>query len=1021
MQRLVEFLVTNRLFAILLVAAIVLLAWARLPGLKISQYPNIDIPMLTANVYFPGASSRTMERGVVDRIEESLEGVRGIREINSRITNSYAQIAIEYERGTDIDVEYSDVFARFNNLAADLPDAVEIVLLKQNPTDRLVSFVLALSSTHLTTIERDELAENLRRRLRAIDGLTQVKLLSPKEEVRITLELAEAAHYGIGPEQIAATLEQGNRFLPTGVLDYGDKAVSIRAVSPGYEDLQEIRDTGIVTASGRSIRLADLAQVERVPRTGAIVTRVGNFPSTWLTMALEDQANVFRVREDMQAAIDAFEAGLDDGIAVHWLFDVEAGVDEKLSGLISNILLGVVILGGVLLIAIGWRSAFIVTSTLPVALFLSIVGLSLTGYGIQEISLAGFVIALGLIVDSGIVVTENAFKLRTYQGHDRQSAAIAGTASVLTPLMSSTVTTALAFAPIFLLDSVTGLFLHSFVVTIWLCLAASLVAAIAFAAMLLARIGTENEVPGLPTVPSMMNGLIPFRDGPFTRLLRLLIRQPLVLVPVVALALALAGFCASRLEVIVFPDSDEPYFTVTISADEDRSTAFMQKLTDDIEAIVNAEAAVTGCSSIVGATFPPVHTGVRWFPDARNVGTVFCGVDFRDSRRLNALTARISAAVAPLRVNGNIEVAAFVNGEGVDDYDVEVILRGADVDELAATANRLEAHLRSATLDGVAYLNNPARSDWYAVTVTFNEQAANALGVTRDSVDLLLVMLTHGLEVDDYRLPGGDTLPIVMKAALPQDDPLRVFDRIFVTSKRGEQIPLSAIVDVTFDADEFDIYHRNFEPEIVVGLNAVAGTPVSRLTDNVVAATQDFEPGAGVALEWGGELAVSGDAFGGAGRYAGIIALAIFAVFVLQFNSFMQPVIVFAAIPLSFVGGFILLWLTGQPLSFLAFVGLTALMGIVINNSILLVDEGNRIARTGEVADTTEIAVRAAAHRFMPIVLTTLTTIAGLAPMALGDSMFKPLAIVIIGGLTTSTVLTLICVPVLFARLTRAR
>ena len=184
--------------------------------------------------------------------------------------------------------------------------------------------------------------------------------------MRITLELAEAAHYGIGPEQIAATLEQGNRFLPTGVLDYGDKAVSIRAVSPGYEDLQGIRDTGIVTASGRSIRLADLAQVERVPRTGAIVTRVGNFPSTWLTMALEDQANVFRVREDMQAAIDAFEAGLDDGIAVHWLFDVEAGVDEKLSGLISNILLGVVILGGVLLIAIGWRSAFIVTSTLPV-------------------------------------------------------------------------------------------------------------------------------------------------------------------------------------------------------------------------------------------------------------------------------------------------------------------------------------------------------------------------------------------------------------------------------------------------------------------------------------------------------------------------------------------------------------------------------------------------------------------------------------------------------------------------------
>ncbi len=260
---------------------------------------------------------------------------------------------------------------------------------------------------------------------------------------------------------------------------------------------------------------------------------------------------------------------------------------------------------------------------------------------------------------------------------------------------------------------------------------------------------------------------------------------------------------------------------------------------------------------------------------------------------------------------------------------------------------------------------------------------------------------------------------IVLRAEHNFEKPLAVFDRLLVTSSRGEHIPLSKLIDVSFGEDEYDIEHSMFRPRVKLDINAEQGVDISSLTRQVRAAAESIDVPPAYRLEYEGELAKTEEEFGGAGKYVGIIGLVVLTVFVLQFLSFLQPLVVCAAIPLSFYGAFFLLYLLNQPLSFLAFIGLTSLMGIVVNNSILLVDEGNQLRLLDPETPITDVAIHAGVNRFMPIVLTSVTSIFGLLPLALGNSMFKALAVVVIGGLTTSTLLTLICVPVLYALLTR--
>ncbi|MDA0979212.1 MAG: efflux RND transporter permease subunit, partial [Proteobacteria bacterium] len=915
---------------------------------------------------------------------------------------------------------YVDINSKINNIMAELPDETEITVAKQSPIDVIVSFVVAVVSNTARDEERVAVAETLKHRLRDVPNLAEVEVLKPQQEIRVELDLARLHHYGIDVTQVHQAIQGNNRFLPTGTFEMGNKAISVLAFSGGYKSLDALRDTMLITNSGSALALRDVATVTQAIDKNALRTRVDGAGATFLTMKMSADANVFTVRGHIQEVITSMQPELPVDLRIEWLFNVADGVDFKLRQLITNILQGIAILTLVLLFSVGWRSGLVIAMMLPISLLLSVVGLSVTDYGVQEISLAGFVISLGLIVDNGIVVGENVFKNETYRGMSSMEAAIDGASSVMSPLLSATATTALAFAPLFLLTSPTGLFLHSMVATIWLCLAASLISAVVFSTMLMSRFGTRKTIAGLPNPPSFLSYLTPIRDGVYVKLLRHLIIHPWQLFAGILVLLAVTGLIASRLDVIVFPDSEDPFFTVTIEAPADRSRDYVDNLAMDVRQIVAREEHVKHCGTVVGGGFPFVHTGIQNSGNGRNNATLFCTVDFRDSGEINALTARINAGLAERTADANILATPMVLGGEPGFSDIEIHLTGPRIERVREEARKFGEYFQQQELQGIQYTDNPASSRWYAVDIRFKERTANAVGVTRTQVDQMLVLLTFGAEVDTFRDSDGNDFPIMLRANTDVDDPFSVFDRVFITSTTGEQIPLSQVVEYSFVEDEHDIRHEMFQPDLKIGITASPYYPVPKLTEEVRQVVDAYELPEGFAFEIKGEVANTEKAFSGAGRNLGLVSLVVLAIFVLQFKSLLQPAIILVAIPLSFIGAFIMLWIAGQPISFLAFIGLTSLMGIVINNSILLVDEGNQLRGLNPEQSMVEVAIRAGVNRFMPIVLTSVTSIFGLLPLALGNSMFKGLAVVIIGGLTTSTFLTLLCVPVLYSLLTRS-
>lgn len=1020
MERLVRFVVENRTFTLLFALAIVLTAWMRLPTLTIKQNPTIELPTLMITATLGGASAREIEQRVVQEIEDKLEGTRKLNKFTTKIRNSVASITLEYDFGVDIDDEYIDINSKINNLKTELPEATEVTVFKQSPIDIMVSFVLAVTSDTATQMELIQSAERLKSQLRTVNAIEDVELVKAEKEVRIDLDISRMATYGIDVHQVAEAIRANNRFLPTGSFNVGEKSLAILPFAGGYQGLEALRDTILISRSGSALALRDVAEIRIVRKPDSIITRVNGKSSTWISMRLNENANVFEVKNELDRVVTTFgESVSSENIQLHWLYEVESGVAYKMTQLVANIMQGILILSIVLLFAVGYRSGFVISLMLPLALGLSIVGLALTDYGLQGVSLAGFIISLGLIVDNGIVVTENTYKLQTFRGLSAREAAIKGTASVLAPLLSSTLTTALAFAPLFMLTSNTGLFLRSLVATIWLCLAASLLVAVTFSCLMLSRIGTENKFWRFPPPPNFMMALRPFRDKQYASAVRWFIAKPWALLFIVIALLWLSFQAASRLTVIVFPDSEEPFFTVTIESPADRSMDYTRDIAQRASELVRSFDEVTQCSSIIGDNFPFVDTGIQRVDPRRHNAVLLCNVDFRDSNAMGVLTDKINTVLSPLAAQARVNASAFSVGGDAGGADIEILIRGPRIEGVREQARVIQALLADAELNGIRSIDNPALSRWFALDVKFKERVANALGVNRGHVDQVLVLLTHGNEVDDLRTDSGEELPIVLRAEKDFSEPLAVFDRLTVTSSRGDHIPLSQVLEVRFSEDEYDIEHRLFKPMVKIGINAMPGADVNVLTRALQGALKDHTLPDAYSLNFEGQLAKTAEEFGGAGKFVGVIGLLILAIFVLQFKSLLQPLVVCAAIPLSFIGAFIFLYVWGQPMSFLAFIGMTSLMGIVVNNSILLVDEGNQLRLKDPHMPIEEVAVTAGCNRFMPILLTSITSIMGLLPLAVGNTMFKALAVVVIGGLTTSTFLTLLCVPVLYSLVTK--
>ncbi|MEL0082445.1 MAG: efflux RND transporter permease subunit [Gammaproteobacteria bacterium] len=1031
MRAVIAFIVENRLFSMMAALAILAIGGSSVPALKVSNLPTVQLPTLVVTLTLPGASPAEIENRVIFEVEDELQSLGDLDEFQTSIFQNRAVIRVKFFYGVDITDKYLEVTSKLNKLQEELPDDLETSVEKQSPSDLLVAFVYAVVAPQLTERERLQWASRFKAELRRNPYLQDVTVEKSDREVVAWLDMDRMNQYGVSLDAVTAAMESENRYLPVGTLEFGHQSLWVLPPGSSYQSVADVAATPLLTGRGKSIRLSDIAEVREQYKPDPVLHRVNGKLATLVSAKTRDDANVLLVRSQVEQIAAGFSSRLPDGVSLERLFNVEAGVRRSLSDLLLNVAQGIVILCVVLLFSVGYRSTFAIGIMLPLSLGVSLVLLSLTGFGLQQISIAGFIIALGLIVDNGIVVTENAYKLIHYQNYSSREAAVEGTGSVISPLLSSTLTTALAFLPIYLLTSETGLFMRSLAATIWLCLAASLFVAVSATTLSVARFGTVNrihlfpELSGdsalarvlnrvrrLPSPPSFLNALIPFRDKVFVNLLQRAVERWWLLLLVVIGAFSVAVWCAGQVPRIVFPTSDDPFFTITVEATENSSETFMADLTGQIETLVRGYPEVVRVTTVQGGNFPRIAMGVLQVGQRRTDASLLVEVDFHDGPRLQHLTDELNLKLHRLTPYASINASPILIGSDTD-VDTTVTLMGATISQLRELGRELDPKLRD--IEGVLSVVNPAVTEYYSLAVRHDRLRTQTLGVSKSAIDPVFMLISHGLKVDEFRDQEGEEYDIVLRAAEGPEAPLRVFDRLTAVSQAGRPIPLSQLAGYRFAESQYDIDHEMFQAKLDIDLYALPGIDVNLLRQRVAEVVNASALPSDIVVDYESERDRTAETFGGIGLYTGWVAVAIFCIFILQFKSFVQPMIVFAAVPLCSIGAFLILFLTGQALSFAAFIGLTSLMGIVVNNAILLVDRGNVLARQNTHASNMEIAVEAARNRFMPILLTSITTIMGLSPLALGDStMFKPMALVIIGGLFTSTFFTLFCVPTLY-------
>jgi multidrug efflux pump subunit AcrB len=687
-------------------------------------------------------------------------------------------------------------------------------------------------------------------------------------------------------------------------------------------------------------------------------------------------------------------------------FDQADNVNLRLSGLMKDFLIAILLVV-LTLLPLGLRAASVVMISIPLSLALGIILLNLMGYSLNQLSIVGLVVALGLLVDDSIVVVENIERWMR-DGYSRLDATLKATNQIGMAVLGCTVTLIIAFLPLIFLPEASGDFIRSLPLAVIFCILASLVVSLTVVPFLSSRM-LKNHA-GHPDGNFFLRGLKKIISVTYSRLLDWGIKRPKT-----TLLIALGIFLASlQLFPIVgfslFPASEKPQFMVNIYSPLQSNLAYTDSISKRIEADFHQMPEVKYVSANVGKGNPRIYYNAIPLNERTDYANLFVQLQEQISpeEKINLIEKlRNRYENYP---SATIEIKNFEQGPPVI-APVEVRIFGDNMDTLRKLASRVELTLKETK--GTIYVKNPLKNLKSDIKFEINKEKASMLGIPTVSIDRMIRLVVAGFDLGKLTDKQGNEHAIVVTKPHAKQPSLEVFDNVYVNNVQGTAIPLSQVADIRLQTSPISISHLNKNRLVSVSAFVEKGF----LNNEVIAETEKniekIKLPAGYHFEMGGEVESKNESFGGFGTIILVTIFFFIAVLILEFGTFKSTLIVLSVIPLGIVGALLALWFTGTPLSFVATVGLIALAGIEVKNTILLVDFTNQLRADGMPL---EEAIREAGEvRFMPIILTTFTAIGGLIPIAISiNPLISPLAIVMIGGLISSTLLSRIVTPVVY-------
>ncbi len=985
---------------------------------QIGRLEDPEFTIKTAQIItlYPGASALDVMNEVTDPIEIAVQQLGQIKKVTSVSYPGRSVVSVEIQDrygAKDLPQVWDELRRKVRDMQGRLPEGAAEPIIADDFGDVFGVFYAIYGDGYSYADLRDY-AKVLRRELLLCDDVAKIELVGEQQEVvYIEFSRARLANSGIGIRQLHQAISGRNTVADAGAIEIGDKMVRIYPTGKidSVEELGELLLIQPGPGGQPAVRVRDIAEIRRdyldPPRA---LLRYNGHPCIGLGISTVKGGNVITMGASIDRRIEELKAETPIGIEFGVISHQADSVNLAVRGFVVNLLLAVIIVIAVLLVAMGMRSGLLIGVVLVVTVMGTVLAMEGLGLMFDRVSLGAFIIALGMLVDNAIVITDGVL-VAAQKGEDRVKAALATVKQTQWPLLGATVVAILSFAPIGASQDATGEYCRSLFLVLLISLSLSWLLAITVTPLL-----ATQFLKSRPRDPQQERD--PY-DGPFYRWYRAFLvrciryRWISASVLLVLLMASLVGF--GFVKQSFFPDSTRPQFMVHVwmpaGASIHATDARVRLLAEEVRDL----PGVTAVTEMVGTS------GLRFLltysletPDPA-YGLLL--VDVEDADLIGELSERITAFAAEATPDAMVYAHRFVLGPG-DPQKIQARISGPDPAVLRRHADTALAILR----DGPRLVE--VQSDWRnrvdVLRPVVSEARARSIGVSRTQIAAGFKAVTTGLPIAAYK-EGDDTLPVILRASPDEtSDPDSLYSAWFWSTLLNQPVPLAQVID-RFEnvSEEAKMHRRNRLPTITVKCNTTGETAAAafqRIRPLISEALADLPDG--YRLEWGGEYESSSDAQAGLVAKLPPILAAMVLIVVALFNSVRKPLVIFLTVPLTLVGVTVGLLIFNQPFGFMALLGFLSLAGMQIKNAIVLIDEIDAQQVAG--VDPFHAVVQAGVTRLRPVVLAALTTVLGMMPLLM-DAFYISMAVTIMVGLSFATLLTMIVIPLNYAILFRVR
>ena len=1000
------------LTVLLCLSAIVagVMAYLKIP---VAALPSYNTPVISVSANLAGASPETMAASVALPLEKQFSTIAGLNVISSSSTLGRTSLTLEFDPARDIDAAAVDVQAALLSAQRQLPEEMTELpsYRKVNPADASV-LVLTLTSPSVDLSELDDYAENLiSPSLSTLSGVAQVSIYGQKRyAVRVEANPALLAARDMTLDDLRNGIHAANANTPVGLLDGPQQTMTIEA-NQQLKNAAEFANLIVATRNNVPVRLRDVAKVEDSYESVKRVSTFNGERSIILAIQRQPDANTVAVVDAVKRMLPRFQSQLPASVQVHLMNDRSLSIRDAIHDV--NITLAITVALVVLVIFLFLRkvvATLIPTLSLPVSLIGAVALLYGFGYSLDNISLLGITLAVGLVVDDAIVVLENIVR-HVENGEPPFKAALVGSKEMSFTILSISISLVAVFIPIFFMPGVIGLLFHEFAVVVSLAIVVSAFVSLTLVPMLCSRYLKPGHEHGHNAVSRAFERGFDATLAGYTRSLDWALRHRPVILLVALATFALTAWLFITIPKGFFPQEDIGQVSVTTEAAEDISFAAMQEKQRQVAAIVQADPAIESVASTVGAVY---QTG--------NSGRMFVNLKPRDQREgmdqvLERLRRKVRAVpgistyftpVQNLRLGGRISKSRY-----------QYVLQSVHADELSDWSTKLMEKLRADP--GFRDVTSDSQLKGLQASLKIDRDKASLLGVQMADLRSALYSAFGERQVSTIYTSSND-YQVIMEAADEFKRDESAFDKIYVRGNNGSLVPLTSFASVQRTVGPTSINHQGQLQAITLSFNLAPGLPLGEAAARIARYQDEIHLPPSVITSYGGDAAVFKESQGSQAVLLVVALLVIYVLLGVLYESFIHPLTILSGLPSAAVGALLVLRLAGLELTLIATIGILLLIGIVKKNAIMMIDFALDAQRNQGLAPAEAIR-QACVLRFRPILMTTFAALMGALPIALGlgagAELRQPLGLVVAGGLVFSQVITLYITPVIYLYLDR--